>query len=326
MKRALVIGIGLGLWAATGRVAVAADGPVRHLGALDGSAAVAVDARHFVAANDEDNTLRVYRRDQGGEPVQEFKLDSFLRSGPKGGEADIEGAARIGDRIYWITSHGRNKSGKEEPSRRRLFATDIVREGEKVRLVPVGRPYALLILDLLADERLKPFGLAESIARAPKDDEGFNIEGLMATREGQLLIGLRSPLVGGKALVVPVLNPDRLVQGERAKLGAPILWDLGGLGIRSFDAWKDGALIVAGPVGGKGAFRLYRWDGGDGAPVVVEAPALRELHPEALVVYPGADSADVQVLSDDSGEPGNAPKGGGKKSPPKWFRSAWIKP
>lgn len=299
---------------------------IRHYGALDGSAAVALDAEHFVAANDEDNTLRIYRRDQGGEPVQEVNLDGFLRTGARGGEVDIEGAARIGDRIYWVSSHGRNKSGEEAPTRRRLFATDIVRDGAQFRLVPVGLPYARLLLDLQADARLKPFGLAEAITKAPKDEDGFNIEGLMATPEGHLLVGLRSPLVGGKAVVVPLLNPEKIVAGEKAVLGDPLLWDLGGLGIRSFDAWQGGALIVAGPVGGKGPFRLYRWAGGSAAPEAVAAPGMAGLHPEALVVYPGSNSAEVQLLSDDSGEKGNAPKKGGKKSRPKWFRSVWIKP
>jgi hypothetical protein len=36
--------------------------PLVYIGAVDGSAAVALDAEHFVAASDEDSILRVYCR------------------------------------------------------------------------------------------------------------------------------------------------------------------------------------------------------------------------------------------------------------------------
>ena len=32
-------------------------------------------------------------------------------------EADIEGATRVQDRVYWITSHGANNDGEVRPSR-----------------------------------------------------------------------------------------------------------------------------------------------------------------------------------------------------------------
>ena len=49
-------------------------------------------------------------------------------STPKEPEADLEGATRIGDDIYWITSHGQNKNGKNRPSRHRLFATAVAQK------------------------------------------------------------------------------------------------------------------------------------------------------------------------------------------------------
>ena len=38
-------------------------------------------------------------------------------------ESDLEGAANLADRIYWITSHGRNREGEARESRHRFFAT-----------------------------------------------------------------------------------------------------------------------------------------------------------------------------------------------------------
>src|SRR5262245_46723677 len=76
-----------------------------YTGMCDASAGVAIAADLFIVASDEDNRLRIYRRDRPGAPEQEFDLTAFLKLGADQ-EADIEGATRIGDRIFWITSHG----------------------------------------------------------------------------------------------------------------------------------------------------------------------------------------------------------------------------
>ena len=86
-------------------------------GASDASAAVAVSEDMFVVADDENNILRVYRTDVGGMPVETFDLTEFLGTEREHAEADIEGATKTGNRIYWITSHGRNKDGKRRPNR-----------------------------------------------------------------------------------------------------------------------------------------------------------------------------------------------------------------
>ena len=85
-----------------------ASAAMGYRGPCDASAAVALDADHFVVAGDEDNTLRVYRRGRP-EPVGEAPLAAFLASGNK--ESDLEAAAAVGQRIYWIASHGRNSKG-----------------------------------------------------------------------------------------------------------------------------------------------------------------------------------------------------------------------
>ena len=108
-------------------------------GMCDTSAAVAVAPTLFVVANDEDNVLRVYQRNKSDNPVTTFDLTSFLKPDPEHPEADIEGATRIGERIYWITSHGTNKEGKPRPSRRRLFATEVNIAGDTVTLPLSGR-------------------------------------------------------------------------------------------------------------------------------------------------------------------------------------------
>src|SRR5262249_32234257 len=121
MKRLGIIGLALALSCST--VTGQQSAPIiEYSDMCDASAAAPISADMFIVASDEDNVLRVYRR---GEPnvVHPFPLDEFLVPDPDEPEADIEGATRIDDQIYWITSHGQNKNGKDRPSRHRIFAT-----------------------------------------------------------------------------------------------------------------------------------------------------------------------------------------------------------
>src|SRR5687768_15731187 len=102
-----------------------------HFGMCDASAAVPVGSNLFVVANDEDNILRIYKSDESGTAIYSQDLSSFLQINPKNPEADIEGATLIKNRIYWITSHGANKDGKQRPNRHRFFATDIEANDDK---------------------------------------------------------------------------------------------------------------------------------------------------------------------------------------------------
>ena len=231
-------------------------------GSCDASAAVALDAEHFVVANDENDALSIYR---GERVVGTLDLAQFLGARADR-ESDIEAAAAIGSRIYWITSHGRSSSGKEQPSRQRLFATE-VRSGPTPMLAPVGQPYAHLLHDLTTAAPLQSYSLREATLLAPEADGGFNIEGLAATPDGRLLIGLRSPLFDRRALVIPLNNPDQVIKGQRAELGLPMTLDLDGRGIRSIDLVGAGYWIVGGPTGDTGSFAVYRWSGRGGDPV-----------------------------------------------------------
>src|SRR5262245_6804155 len=95
-------------------------------GVCDASAGAALPDDRFVAADDETNHIRVYSLSRGGPPLLDLSLNSFLQVERKEPEADIEGAARVGDVIYWIGSHARNQNGKVRPSRQRFFGTRVV--------------------------------------------------------------------------------------------------------------------------------------------------------------------------------------------------------
>jgi hypothetical protein len=282
--------------------AVALSAPVRgqeissYRMICDASAAVALDAEHFVVADDEHNVLQIYKRGTPA-PVGEVPLAKFL--GTKKKESDLEGAAAIGKRIYWISSHGRNKDGEVQERRYRFFATEL-KPGKTPRVKPVGQAYTGLLDDLLLERALVQYGLDAASQRAPEAVGGLNIEGLAATLEGDILIGFRNPLTAaGRALIVPLKNPKGVVNGKKAKFGVPIELDLDGRGIRSIE-WIDGRyLIVAGPTADDGTFALFRWSGNPSDAPAAARVDLKELRPEALFAVPG--TGEVQLLSDDGG-------------------------
>lgn len=274
---------------------------VSHTGMCDASAAILLEDDRLIIANDEDNVLRIYRGDRTGPPVRTFDLTAFLADGREGGEADIEAAARVGNRIYWITSHGANKKGKVRPERRRFFITDIVTSDNGPHLQTVGRPYAGLLEDMARDAQFDRFDLAAAAIHAPKDDGALNIEGLAAAPEGHLLIGFRNPIPGGRALLVPLLNPDELAEGRRARFGDPMQLNLGGLGIRSLEYWHEQLLIVAGPSDAGGESFLYAWNGSNRPPRRLETPTLNELNPEAMAVDAEDSNVSLWIVSDDGG-------------------------
>jgi hypothetical protein len=253
--------------------------------------------------------------------VQSFNLDGFLGSAVKVEEADLEGAARIGNTVYWIGSHGRNKAGKRQISREVLFGTEVFLEGEKVKIRAVGKPYHKLLDDLILSAALSKYELDDASSLAPKAPGGLNIEGLAATPDGKLLIGFRNPIRKKLALIVPLVNPADVLTGRRARFGAPLELDLGGLGIRDmvYLPHAQQYLVLAGPFGpGKG--RIYTWSGqASDAPKPVKGIDLAGWNPEACLFYP-SEPSKVQILSDDG-----AAKDETTKDPKlATFRGGWV--
>ena len=298
--------------------------PIIYSGMCDASAAVALTDKLFAVASDEGSVLRVYPRDRGGAPLQSIDLSAFLDLDPRKPESDLEGAARVGDRAYWITSHARNKSGKERRSRDRFFAVQIVTNAQRMELKILGKPYEHLLDDLVRDPKLKPFNLAAASKLEPKARGALNIEGLSATADGRLLIGFRNPIPGGKALLVPLLNPDAVIHGQAAKFGEPILLDLGGLGIRDMAYWNGQYAIIAGPYDGKGQSHLYQWLGGASKPRLVKHTHLKGLNPEDIIFYPDTGGEQFQLLSDDGKKLVNGKPCKELADPNQHFRSVWI--
>lgn len=290
----------VGLWLATTVCqSVAAVVPLVFRGMCDASAAVQLDGNLFAVASDEDNILQFYRLDEPGDPVGSFDLRPSLFGSKKAPESDLEAAARIGNRVYWISSHGRDAAGNPAPGRHRFFALEVERHGTNVSLKPVGRAYTNLLAELVQEPALAQYNLAGASGRAPKAPGGLNIEALTDTPEGGLLIGFRNPIPEGRALIVPLLNPDEVVAGRRPRLAPSILLDLGGLGLRGMGSADHGYYLIAGPADREADCRLYRWAGGTATPQRVGSIQLQGINPEGICFHDDQGRSEYVILSDD---------------------------
>ncbi|WP_405580131.1 hypothetical protein [Streptomyces sp. NBC_01190] len=299
-------------YAASPAVRFAADS--RYLtGASDASAAVDVGGGYMVVANDEDNTLRLYSRAASGAPVKTWDLDDALDADK---EVDIEAATRVGDTVYWTGSLGNNKDGEYKADRNTVFTTTVSGSGASTSLT-FGKAYHKLRDDLVAWDKANGnhYGFAAGTAdgEIPKEIDGFNVEGLEFAPGSTTTayIGFRAPLApavpGGRALIVPVTNMDKVVTGTKAAFGAPIELDLGGLSIR--DLRKNAAgqyLIIAGSWAAddnSDPYVLYAWDGVPGhAPVKkLDLPTTDAGGWESVVDVPDLTQpgARVELITDD---------------------------
>jgi len=305
----VLLGVLAGGGAVLGSASIAPPGVTEYTKMCNASAAVAIGDGLFVVADDEDKgptPLRLYRVGQGGEPLSERPIpDDILDLDPgEDPEVDIEGAAQVGDRSYWIGSHSASKKSKPRPNRRRLFATRLRVDGQQLTIERVGKPYKNLIDDLAANGQYGSFHLKEAAMKEPKADGALSIEGLASTPDGELLIGFRNPVTEGRALVARLKNPEEVVASQPAKFGKPINLDLGRRGIRSMERQGNHYVIIAGPHDQGNDFKLYRWSGDpDKAPQEIPGMNLDNLHPEAMFF----DAVGAYILSDDGKLPIDGP-------------------
>lgn len=161
--------------------------------------------------------------------------------------------------VYAITSHSRNSKGEEKKSREKLVRFRV--EGNRLTSVRIRND---LKRALTAAHPL----LAKAAAIADvKGEGGFNIEALeFSADQRNLMIGFRSPLDTGWALVATIKNPAEMFESGAAPNVSPdlIRLDLGGDGLRGM-SWVpalQGYLLISGPVTkAKTQFRLWFWNG-----------------------------------------------------------------
>ncbi len=201
--------------------------------------------------------------------------------------------------VYGITSHSRDDDGDEKKSRAKLVRFRV--EGKRVvdsKVVDGLKP---------ALTARHPVLRAAAQVRDVKARGGLNIEALeISPDQKRLLIGFRSPLRDGRALIASVENPAAVFASDEAPQIAPLLeeLDLGGHGIRgmSYVPALGEYLVIGGPASREPApFDLWRWSGEPGAPARrVTVPGLRGFE-KAEGVSPAtiAGMERIIIVSDD---------------------------
>lgn len=261
---------------------------VEYKGLCEASAGAFIDSDHFVVASDETNKLQLYRRGTPAPVGAGFDMEPFTSFD----KSDLEAAALVGDRIYWMSSHSFNRDKEDKKKRKIFFATRATKQDGKLGLVPVGKP----VIASLRDPLIAVIGVQAS---------ELNIEGMAATPTDGLLIGLRGPLSAKKeALLVAFRNPAAVVDsGVAPQFEKVEPLDLEGRGIRSMDLISrdpERYLIIAGPVvDADSGFAVFSWDGPGKKPTKLDV-AIGNIKPEAAMAVPGQKI--VQLLSDDDEE------------------------
>jgi hypothetical protein len=248
----------------------ALDTPRYHDGAADGSTVIDVGGGYMLVADDEDTVIRLYQENSSGFPTASWDFASDFPAG----ELDLEAAVRVGNTIYWSGSMSNSKSAVYEASRNVFFSTTISGSGAATQLTFVGS-YSGLRDELMAWDHANSDRLGLDAACStttptlPDVTTGCNLEGLEFAPGSSTtaLLGFRSPVIAGKALVVPVTNYSSLIGAAAgsAQFGDPIMLDLGGRSIREIRQNANGQYLITAGVpddGNQGlGWALYRWNG-----------------------------------------------------------------
>ncbi len=170
---------------------------------------------------------------------------------------DLEGITLGRDEtVFLITSFSPDRKKKRKKKRQRLIQFQI-KDGRVVHELHFDNflPY---LIQQLNKEKYIDAGSADTL----------NIEGItFDAGKKRLLIGLRSPLVKGRAIIVVLENPYEIFSGTTPPIftGRNIMMDLGGEGIRGITYnYNLGVYLITNEVKNKkGKLRpgLWVWDG-----------------------------------------------------------------
>jgi hypothetical protein len=255
-------------------------------GASDASSQLAVGGGYFLDVDDESPALRLYKNDTTG-----FPLKSWVTPG-LGEDTDFEALARSGNKVFQADSFAEGVGFSP------IVEYTIRGEGAETELSTKAVYYGLE-QELIAwdNSRGAPLGLQASSETSQKeaDGSGLALEGLEFAPDGTTAyLGFRVPLQpanGGprtESLIIPVKNFAALFAPGNtapAEFGTPIIWNLGGLGIREIRKnAHDEYLIISGGPGDVpketvGRQALWAWDG-----VPTDAP--RELKTKFMETAP----------------------------------------
>lgn len=251
------------------------------------------DGRFLVVEDEKEHPLSLVAiRADGTTHVVPLAIDMKLD--------DLEAlAVDAAGHVYAVTSHSRSGKGEEKKSRERLLRFRV--EG--------GRLVAPVVVEGLkaALTAAHPVLTVAAAVRDVKAEGGLNIEALEMAADGQgLLVGFRSPLQDGRALIAHVENPADVFEAGAMPRIAPRLaaLDLGGHGLRGMSRIPalGGYLLISGPVAKEQTqFRLWFWSGREAdAPRRVGVPGLPGFeHAEGVAPALIDGQQKIVIVSDD---------------------------
>lgn len=217
------------------------------------------DGRFLVAEDEKETPFSLLTlQPDGTSSVEPVVIGSGV--GDPGKLDDLEGlAADEAGFVYAVTSHSRNGKGEEKQSREKMVRFRI--DGNRLT-----SPVTFTGLKRSLTARHPVLAKAAALTDV-KGEGGFNIEGLeFSADQKALLVGFRSPLDAGKALIATVGNPSAMfAPGTAADVRAELIrLDLDGHGLRGM-SWIPalrGYLLISGPVAKEQTqFRLWFWSG-----------------------------------------------------------------
>ncbi|MCB1036017.1 MAG: DUF3616 domain-containing protein [Acidobacteria bacterium] len=170
---------------------------------------------------------------------------------------DIEALAQVGDSVLVVGSHSRGGPCEAKPKRRRLRflgartdgtleARGVIDSGELWPQAMASQTACLGILftdpsPALSQEVCEALRSAEADS-TPDSCRTFNVEGAFGTEDQRVWLGLRAPLVDGRAVLL------RLTQGlDELRFDRVVLLDLEGRGVRELSLAGPTVFGLAGP-------------------------------------------------------------------------------
>ena len=213
---------------------------------------------------------------------------------------DLEGITTDGEYFYVVGSQSKGRGSADQAGLAR-FKFDAASQRAE------GTQAASGLKKFLADNVDELRGMENT----KYNDGGINVEGIAWDPQNKrLLLGLRSPIVEGNALVVPLklrdpkaaLSFDNLeVEGRKA-----IRLALGGAGIRSieYDESRKAFFLItgAGPDPEKMDFKTWEWSGDGATPTLREMQTFdRRLKPEGITRVSNGGRDFIFIVFDTSG-------------------------
>lgn len=265
-------------------------------GTFEASGVAHVNGTNSVLFVDDGRTNEVFLMQVGDDrkqtgPIKNVDIGTSI--------IDLEGITTDGEYFYIVGSQSKSKGADLAGLARFKFDAASQRA--------IGTEAAAGLRKFLADNVAELRGMEKTKYK----DGGINIEGIAWDPQNKrLLLGLRSPIVDGNALVVPLKLRDPKgafsfdnieVEGRKA-----IRLPLGGAGLRSieYDESRKAFFLItgAGPNSEKMDFKTWEWNGDSAAPARRELETFdRRLKPEGITRFANGAKDFIFIVFDTSG-------------------------